>query len=373
MATIADELKILTGIPALSGFEDRLIAEVKMRLLKYTDKVEIDRLGNVTATFRGKIETEPTMLVFAHLDEVGLMVSKVEKDGFLRFERIGGFPEKTLPGQFVDVFTINGESKLTGLVGAYSHHLTPPETKMKVPAHSEMYIDLGLSSADEVYARGINIGSPVTYTPNFRQISEHRVTSKTLDNRIGIYLLYKLAEFLQANPPAGTVYLVASVQEEFNIRGVLPAFERLQPNASICVDITPACDTPDLKMRYNMALGGGPAITQMNFHGRGTLGGIIPNPKLRRYMELTAEGLNMVYQREVVLGVITDDAFSQLAGKQGTAMAHLSIPIRYSHAPIETADLRDIENGSRLLNAIVSSFNNELRLERGILNRGERE
>ena len=117
---------------------------------------------------------------------------------------------------------------------------------------------------------------------------------------------------------------MASTQEEFNIRGVLPVFYKLEPDAAICVDITIACDTPDLNFKYDMSLGKGPAVTQMNFHGRGTLAGIIPNPPLRLFMEKTLDDLKIPWQRDIVLGVITDDAFTVVAGTQGTAMAHLS-------------------------------------------------
>lgn len=366
MENMIEDLKHLTSIPALSCLEDHMIREMRQRLEPFANALHVDRIGNLTATFNGRSEDEPTMLVFAHMDELGLMVSRVEENGFLRFERIGGVPEKTLRGQFVDVFTTDGQSHLTGFIGTHAHHLTPSEAKFSVPNISEMYIDLGLSSKQEVLSKGIDAGSAVTYHPNFRQVSEHRITSKALDNRIGIYLLLKLAEHLHQNQPAGTVYLVASVQEEFNIRGVIPAFERLEPDASICLDIGIACDTPDLKNKYNISLGKGPMIMHLNFHGRGTLGGLIPNPKLRQYMEVTMQDLEIPFQREVIIGEITDDAFSQLSGTQGTAMAHLSIPMRYSHSPIETSDVRDIEAGVKALNAIVSGFDSRVDLRRGV-------
>jgi putative aminopeptidase FrvX len=362
---ICEQLKSLTAVAALSGFEDLLIGEVRRRLAQHADAVVVDRIGNVTATFNGKDAREPKLLVFAHIDEVGLMVSKIEQSGFLRFERVGGVPEKTLPGQFVEVFSADGSNSCTGIIGAYAHHLTPDEAKRTVPSREQMYIDLGMSSRHEVLAAGINVGSPVTYRANFTRLGKNRVTGKALDNRIGLYLLLQAAQYLQDHRPAATVYLVASVQEEFNIRGLLPVFQKLQPEAAICLDITPACDTPDLQMKYDIALGEGPAVTQMNFHGRGTLGGLIPNPGLRRFLELTAEELQLPYQREVIIGVITDDAFTQLAGTEGTAMAHLSVPIRYSHAPIETADLRDIRWCAVLLNEAVTRFSSSLDLRRG--------
>ena len=366
MKSIVEELKYLTSIPALSGLEDNMIKEMVKRLEPLADAIEVDRIGNVTATFKGKDEKEPSILIFAHVDELGLMIRKIEKNGYLRFDRIGGVPEKTLMAQFMDIHTIDGKSAVTGFVGTYAHHLTPAEAKRTVPTHDKMYIDIGAESDEEVVAMGINVGSAVTYHHQFHRTGKNHISSKTLDNRIGCLMLIALAEHLKSNQPAGNVYVVASVQEEFNIRGVMPAFYRLEPDASICLDITPACDTPDLNLKYNMRLGYGPAVTQMNFHGRGTLAGIIPNPKLRLFMENTLDEIDIPWQRDIVLGVITDDAFTIMSGTQGTAMAHFSIPMRYSHSPVETSDIRDIEAGIKALNTFVDKFNHKVDLRRGV-------
>lgn len=366
MNTILEELRHLTAIPALSGMEDRMITEMVNRFKPLADNVEVDNLGNVTATFKGKDKNSPRLLIFAHIDELGLMVTKVESDGFLRFDRIGGVPEKTLRGQFVDVFSMDGTKSYRGFIGTHAHHLTPPDQKYIVPTTNHMYIDLGLATDQEVYDLGINTGSAVTYAPNLQQIGEHRITSKTMDNRVGVLILIALAEYLKDNPPPGTIYLVACVQEEFSIRGVMPAFTRLEPEASICLDITSACDTPDLNYRYNIALGKGPAVLQMNFHGRGTLAGLIPNPKLRMFIENTIEDLGLPFQRQTIIGEITDDAFTLGLGKYGVAMAHLSIPMRYSHSPIETCDIRDIESGITVMKELVSRFDQSVDLRRGV-------
>lgn len=365
MKDIYEELYHLTSIPALSGLEDNMIKEMVSRFKPLADNVEVDRIGNITATFNGKSENEPSILIFAHMDELGLMVRKIEKNGFLRFDRIGGVPEKTLMGQFMDVHTTDGEKTFKGIIGTYAHHYTPSEAKRTVPTHKQMYIDIGASSYDEVVSKGINVGSAVTYSRELQRIGEHMICGKTLDNRIGCLMLIALAEFLKENRPAGNVHVVASVQEEFNIRGVMPAFTRLEPDASICLDICPASDTPDLNFSYDLSLGKGPAITYMNFHGRGTLAGIIPNPPLRMYMEKILEKSGIPWQRDIELGVITDDAFTLMSGTQGVAMAHFAIPMRYSHASIEMSDLRDIELGIKALNAFITNFDHNVDLSRG--------
>jgi len=360
-----NELKHLTSIPALSGMEDKMITEMVNRFKQFTNDINIDYLGNVTATFKGKDEHEPTLLVSAHMDEVGLMITKIEEDGFLRFDRIGGVPEKTLRGQFVEVHPADGGAPITGFIGTHAHHLTPSDFKYTVPTIDQMYIDIGKGSKKEVLNSGINIGSGITYFPDFKEIGKNQITSKAMDNRVGLVLLLALAEHLSKNQPKGTIYLVASVQEEFNIRGIMPVFTRLQPTASIILDITSACDTPDLKLRYDICLGGGPAVLQMNFHGRGTLAGLIPHPNFRRFMEKTIEDLGIPLQRQTIIGEITEDAFMVTTGDYGVVTGHLSIPMRYSHSPVETCDKRDIENGMRAIIGIVERFDSSLTLDRG--------
>ena len=366
MKSIVEELRYLTSIPALCGMEDRMITEMVTRFKPLADQVEVDRLGNVTATFLGRESEDPKLLFFAHLDELGLLVTKVEPNGFLRFDRVGGVPEKTLRSAFVDVHTIDGSASTLGFIGTHAHHLTPPDQKYIVPTTDKMYIDLGCSSAQEVKAKGIRAGSAVTYHPNFQQIGEYRVTGKAIDNRLGCLLLIALAEHLHKTPPKTTIYLTATVQEEFNIRGGMPVFTRLEPHAAICLDITSACDTPDLYQRYEISLGKGPAVLQMNFNGRGELAGVISNPNLTLLIEHTLEELHMPYQLQTIIGEVTDDGYTLVLGRYGVAMAHISIPMRYSHSPIETSDLRDIEAGIRLVKEIADRFDQHVDLSRGI-------
>ncbi|KKC30734.1 M42 family metallopeptidase [Caldanaerobacter subterraneus] len=354
---IFEEIRTLTELPAVSGHEDKIIEYVYKKVYSLADEVTIDKLGNIIATFYGKITKEFSVLFFAHLDEIGLIVRKIEENGFLRFERIGGVPEKTLRGQYVDVYSIDGDKYFTGVIGTTSHHVTKDEDKFRVPSRLEMYIDVGFDSKEEVLKNGIDVGSIVTYHPSFKVVGSKRFVSKALDNRIGVYLLLKLIEYLKKQPPIFTIYIAFTIQEEFSVRGSLPVFNKTKPQIAICLDITPAGDTPELEQTYEIKLGKGPAITQMNFHGRGTLGGIIPHPKLRRFIEVTAEELKIPYQREVILGVITDDAFGILTGREGVMGAHISIPIRYTHSPIEMADVEDIENALKLLIGLIDKLN----------------
>jgi putative aminopeptidase FrvX len=292
------------------------------------------------------------------------VVRKIEPDGFLRFERVGGVPEKSLPGAQIEVHTEAGQ-RIPGLVGMTSHHVTPADKKFVVPSRLEMYVDIGCSSRQEVEALGVQVGDGITYKSNFTELANDRIVSKTLDNRIGCVLLVKTLEALAARKPRGKVLIVGSVQEEFNVRGVWPAFQAHKPDAAICLDVTIATDTPEIRHLGEVEIGAGPAIGLYEFHGRGTLGGLIPHPKLRKYISSIAAKEKIPLQREVLIGIVTDAAFSQLLGEQGVAMASLAVPIRYTHAPTELCDLKDIEAAITLLSKVALSFDKKVDLSRG--------
>ncbi len=230
---------------------------------------------------------QPHLLIFAHMDELGLIVRKIEPDGFLRFERVGGVPGKACSRQQLRSLPRQA-TVCPAWWGRHSHHVTPAEAKFTVPSRLEMYVDVGCATSEEVQELGIQVGDMIAYRPGMIRLAGQRVASKTLDNRIGCLQLIKVLEALAANRPKATVHLAASVQEEFNVRGVWPVFQKYHPDAAICIDVTIACDTPELTHLSGMKLGGGPAVGLYEFHGRGTLGGLIPNPFLRRFIENTA-------------------------------------------------------------------------------------
>lgn len=360
---IAALIEELTSIPALSGHEDRMIARMRAAFETYADEVRVDKIGNVIATIHGE-QDEPALLLYAHMDELGLVVRKIEEDGFLRFERVGGIPEKSLLGTWVEVHTDVGE-RVVGLVGTTSHHVTPPDRKFVVPSRLDMYIDVGCRSAEEVRRMGIQVGDAVTYRHSFARLGEDGLASKSLDNRVGCALLIQTLAALAEERPRSKVYLAATVQEEFNVRGVWPVVLATRPDAAICFDVTIATDTPDTSHLADMRMGHGPAVGLLEFHGRGTLGGLISNPILRRYVERVAAEEDIALQREVLIGIITDASFSQLLTEEGVPTASVSVPVRYTHAPVEFCSLRDVEEARRLLIAVARRFDASLDFTRG--------
>jgi putative aminopeptidase FrvX len=209
------------------------------------------------------------------------------------------------------------------------------------------------------------VGDPITYHPNFHRFGEGMVCSKALDNRVGVFVLLQVLESLAKNRPPSTIVFSFTVLEEFSIRGSLPTVTATKPNAIISVDITIATDTPIDKPLHPVKMGKGPAIKMMDFHGRGTLGGLFSSPKLRRFLEGIARDNQIPLQREVIVGVITDPAFQLYLDDRGYVIAGLSIPQRYSHASIQMCHERDITQTFQLVEAAARSFSPGVDLSRG--------
>ncbi len=339
-------LKQMCLIPAVSGYEAPMADFLVQALASYADEVSIDKVGNVIARINGTDPAAPAVMVFAHLDQLGLMVRKITADGFIRVERLGGVPEKVLPGLTVQVHTETGEA-VTGIIGVKSHHATSAEEKYQVLSCQQLYIDIGATDSAEVYAAGIEIGAPVSYQPAFAVLQSGRVTATSLDDRGGCAILVRLAAAAAAQRPAATLYLVGTVQEEFNLRGAQVAAQVLKPDLAICLDLMVAGDTPDLADRLDLRLGGGPALGMYSFHGRGTLNGTIPHPALVRLAKEAAASGGISLQRNAMVGILTDSAYVQLVGA-GIPVLDLGFPARYTHTPVEVCDLGDLEGLYRL-------------------------
>lgn len=341
---LEERIRQLTALDGISSREDAVIDYMYDAFCALSDQVEVDRIGNVICRFSGTSEHARKMMLFAHMDEIGFIIRKIEESGFIRIERIGGVSTQILPGTYVKIL---GEQPVKGVIGTPSHHFIKAESKFSVPKVDELYIDMGADSKKEVEERGVRVGNMVIFDDHYRKLSENLISGKALDDRVGCAILLELAEALAEKQPEWDIYLVASVMEEYNIRGIMPAVRKIQPEVSIGIDITPACDTPD--MDYNdIALGKGPALTEMNFHGRGTLAGVLPNQKLLHRLVEICENHRIPYQREVAPGVITENGFI-LFEQEGAAVANISIPTRYTHTPFECIHRQDAEQIVELL------------------------
>ena len=357
-----DQLRTMCHLSALAGHEEEMIAYLRDEFSKHLADVRVDRLGNVIGCKPGRDPDGPKLMIFAHMDEVGFMVRKIEADGFVRLTRVGGIPEKSLPGQRLVLQGSKGP--VTGIIGPKSHHLTPPEEKFKVVQINDLFVDVGAGSRGEAEDMGLYPGTPVTYQGFFEELPGKRIAGKALDDRAGCFVVLQVLRLLSSRQIPATVYFVGSVQEEFNIRGVVSAGFAINPDLAIGVDICISADTPDLKEHSDIHFGGGPVISHYSFHGRGTLNGLIPNPKLRQFLTNIAGKNQIPVQHNVFLGGLGDTSYLAVI-REGVPAVDVAFPARYTHSPIEVGSLIDMEQLIRLLALAIEAIDAKLDLSRG--------
>ncbi|WP_244439686.1 M42 family metallopeptidase [Nitratireductor aquibiodomus] len=323
-------LKTLMLTPGLSGHEDRVRRRIEKELADLPLVLRTDRLGNLIATLEGD-EGAPSVMLFAHTDQLGFMVRKIEDNGLVRIERLGGIPEKALPAQAV-LFCVGEGRDVQGVIANKSHHATPPDEKYKVTPYQDVFIDVGAEDAAGVKALGIEIGTPVVYDPRVIELNENRLIGTSVDDRAGCAVIVEVARALAAEGPRPTVHFVFAVLEEFNLQGAMVAARAINPDIAIQLDLALNADTPDMTQRGEVALGNGPAMSLYSFHGRGTLNGTIPHPALPKLFSDTAsaEGINL--QRTAHTGALTDSSYVQLVNEAS--------PVSICASPAATRTLR---------------------------------
>lgn len=347
--------------PGLSGHEGRVRRLLMAELRALGLETRTDMLGNLIATLDGDAGA-PSVMLFTHMDQLGFVVRKVEHDGFIRIERLGGVPERALASQPVTICVGEGRD-VAGVIANKSHHATTPDEKYRVVPYMDLYIDAGFSDRAEAEAAGVLIGTPVVYRPNVIELSDVRLAGTSVDDRAGCAVIVEVARSLFEIEARPTVHLVFSVQEEFNLRGALPAAQVLKPDIAIQLDLLLATDTPDMGYRGDVHLGGGPAMSLYSFHGRGTLNGTIPHPALVSHFEATSRFQGIHLQRSAHTGALTDSSYVQLVDG-GVASIDLGFPMRYSHSSLEVCDLRDLEQLVRLLVAGIAGIDADFSLNR---------
>ncbi|MDE7037193.1 MAG: hypothetical protein K2O98_04360 [Lachnospiraceae bacterium] len=357
-----ETLRKLCCLPGLSGYEENVGSYLYQAFLGYSPFVKTDIAGNIIARFASGNDGAKKVMIFSHMDQLGFVVKKTEPDGFLRIERLGGIPEKILPGMEVLVRSEQG-TWFGGVIGNKSHHAAAASEKYQVTPIQELYVDLGMASCEEVEGKGILPGCPVVYRPRFQELSENRCYGTAVDNRGGCAVLLDLAKKFSAAPCGLDVYLVATVQEEFNLRGGLLGCASVEPDFAIALDVAITGDTPDMAGMLPAALDKGPVMSMYNFHGRGTLNGTIPHPLLVQMTKEAAGKLRMPLQRSASCGILTDASYVQLYHK-GVPVIDLGFPCRYTHTAVELCRLKDLKELSFLVELIVRDTPADICFER---------
>lgn len=332
-------LTALVGEKSPSGFEHSAAKTAQTLLAPYVDETYFDRLGSLVGVKRCGKPNAPKVLLDAHLDEIGLMVTGIE-EGFLRFTEIGGVDPRMLPDREVTVLC---DEPLLGVIACLPPHVQTAKDHDKAVAMEDLYIDVGLSQ--EEAERRIPIGTPVTYRCGCFPLGENRVCGKSMDDRACFTALLRCAELLKGEKLDVDLYILGSSREEVNGAGAACAAFAISPDACVAVDVTHG-DSPDAPKEKTFPLGGGPVI------------GIGPNctRSLVRRLQRAAEALDMKLQPEVMTGHTGTNAWGVQIAREGIATAVVSVPLRYMHTPVEVLELEDLEKTARLLAEFVRGF-----------------
>ena len=330
-------LERLCTCTAPSGFEAPAAAVAAELLRPLVDEVSIDRMGNVLGVRRSKTPNAPKLLLDAHLDEIGLIVTGVE-DGFLRFRSIGGVDPRMLPGRELMVLT---DPPLRGLVACPAGG----DEDKSVPLN-ELYVDVGLSQ--EEAERAVPVGTPMVYRAGCFPLGEEQMCGKSMDDRACFVTLLRAAELLRDKELDVELHILGSTREEVSGAGAVVGTWAVAPDFCVAVDVTHG-KTPDGPADKTFALGGGPAI------------GVGPNMTrwMTERMIAKAREHSIPYQLEIMSGHTGTNGWEMQISREGVATSVLSLPLKYMHTPVETLSLADMEGVAQLLAAFVENLGKE--------------
>ena len=323
-------LKKILEAPGIPGYEGEIAKIIYAELKKSCTDVLIDNSGNVIAK-KGKGKKK--IMLAAHMDEIGLMVKHITKEGFLYFIKLGGIDDRILPAQRVIVKAKKGDC--IGIIGAKPPHLQKDEERKKPLKYEDMFIDIGCASKEEAQEK-VEVGDVVIFEPNAGQLNGKFYYGKAVDNRIGCFALIKVMEKLEAD---AEVYAVATTQEEVGLKGARTSAFKINPDYALAIDTNVAGDTPQITERESsLKLGQGVAITIIEASGRG----LIVNEKIKNLLVDTANKNKIKYQIDVIEGGMTDGAIIHM-NREGVPSGVLSIPTRYIHSPTGVFHIDDLE------------------------------
>ncbi|MGF1506838.1 MAG: M42 family metallopeptidase [Anaerolineae bacterium] len=313
-----------------SGSEDHIRGLIAEMIDGLADETYVDAMGNLIAWKHSANEDAPTVMLSAHMDEIGLVVSHVDDDGYLRFHNLGGLLPATLTGQRVQF--------ADGTIGVIAHEERSPKEKLDI---KKMYIDV---SADAENGHDISVGDTAGLY-RLLDVRGTRLIAKSMDDRIGCAVQIEVMKAVADDDLPNHVAFVFSVQEEVGLRGAQTAAYGVEPDIGIAIDVTLTGDTPKADPPMAVSLGKGPASKIKDSR-------MIADADVVRLMVDAAEAAGVDYQREVLTGGTTDAAAMQLT-RAGVKAGCLSIPCRFVHTTSETVDLDDVEGGVALLATLL--------------------
>lgn len=342
-------MELLQGLSdafGVSGFEDEVRERIETLVSPYVDEVRTDTLGNLFAFRKGREDF--TVMLDAHMDEVGFMVKWIDEKGYLRFAPLGGWDPRIIPGHRVELLTRSGQKRYGVIGSAPPHILTDEERRQPIP-FEKLFIDIGANSAQEANELGVRVGDPLTIHYPFIELREGYVTGKAFDDRAGCAVMIEVAQRLSKVDLPVNLMLAFVVGEEVGLRGARTAAYQVDPNLALALEGTIGADMPGVPEESQpVRLGRGPAITVADRS-------IVVSRRLVAALEQIADEAAIPYQYKLPTYGGTDAGVIHLT-KAGILAGVVSVPCRFIHSPTSTLRLNDFENTVRLVTRFVEKL-----------------
>ena len=344
-------LKQLSEIDGLSGFEGPVRELLRQTWQPFVDEMREGKLGSLIALKKGTRREDsddcakgprPKLMLAAHMDEIGLMVTGVEK-GFLRITRVGGTDRRVLLGLEV---VVHGQRDLPGIVVTRPPHVLPEDERKKTVPWDKLFVDVGLPP--EQVEQLVSVGDLISVRREMVELKNHRVAGKAMDDRACVVATTLALEQLSGALHAWDVFAVATAQEETGLKGAITAAYGVAPDLAIALDVTQGRQ-PGTQDVDTFPMGDGPTIgVGPNFH-----------PGLVKRLRAVADAHEIPYQIEPTPGASGTDAWAIQLTREGVPTALISVPLRYMHQPVETLDVQDVERAGRLLAAFIAGLEDD--------------
>lgn len=338
-------LKQLSEAQGITGHEGPVREVVRQTWQPFVDEMRVDAMGNLIALKCGVApEPRPKLMLAAHMDEIGLMVTGIEK-GFLRIARVGGTDRRVLLGLEV---VVHGRRDLPGVVATRPPHVLPEAERKKVVPWDKLFVDVGLPPQE--VEQWVAVGDLISIRAETLELKNGRVAGKALDDRACVAVITLTLEQLAGVRHAWDVLAVATVQEEVGLKGATTAAYGIAPDLGVALDVTFA-KHPGVPDVDSVPLGEGPSIAVgPNFH-----------PGLVERLKKVAEAHEIPYQIEALPGRVGTDSWAIQVTREGVPTALVAVPLRYMHQPVEVVDTQDIERAARLLTAFIAGLEADFR------------
>ena len=331
-------LKQLCALRGISGREEQVRDFISAHAVKYADKMETDPMGNLMCFRKGE-DSSKTLMVCAHMDEVGLIVTGITEDGYLKFDFVGGIDRRVIIGKRVWV----GDKAVPGIIGMKAFHLVTEAERKKVPEVSALYIDIGCDSREEAEEL-VALGDPATFDADVAEVG-HLLKAKAIDDRLGCAVIMKLME---TKPPVDT-WFVFTTQEEVGTRGVATAAFRIRPDAGLIVEGTTAADLPGVPEHKTICKPGNGAV--MPFMDRSS----IYSRELRQMMMNAADERGIAHQTKQMIAGGTDAGTLQRSCC-GVPVLGIAAALRNIHSPASVANVEDCKRVYRLAELFMTEY-----------------